>query len=104
VTDPLDIDLLAAQLADRLADRLANDAARRYLPVSEAATYCGISEDSVRSMLTSGRLTALRPVPGRIVIDRRQLDAVVQASTGRSRRRRGQYHRATGAGRSTRVM
>jgi hypothetical protein len=40
-------------------------------------------------MISSGKLTALRPVKGRIVIDRDELDSVVRASTAAPRKGRG---------------
>jgi hypothetical protein len=91
----LDLDALAAQITDRLAERLGAGASQRYLSVAHAAVYCDLSEDSIRSLLSSGKLTALRPVPGRIVIDKRELDALLTSSTRRPRRGRGQYDRST---------
>ena len=66
---------------DMLLER--GTAAPRFLAVKEAASYAGVSADSVRRMLASGELTALRPVPGRIVVDRHQLDAVILATADR---------------------
>ena len=93
--DDRDLDALADLLADRLAERLSAAASQRYFRVKEAAKYSGLSEDSVRWLLSSGKLTALRPVPGRVVVDRRELDALLLASTkgarhGRGRRRNGE--------------
>jgi excisionase family DNA binding protein len=83
------LDNVVEQLAEKLAVQLAEQPLRRYLTVRQAADYSSICEDSIRSMIAAGRLTALRPVPGRIVIDRLQLDAVIQASTNQPRRGRG---------------
>ena len=99
--DAIDVDALAEAVADRLASRLAERLAAAASPaahfrVKEAAEYSGLSEDSIRSLLTSGKLTALRPVPGRVVIDRRELDALLRASTKRPRRMRGMYDRGAG--------
>jgi excisionase family DNA binding protein len=85
----LDLDALAVRVADRVAERLAAGAAQRYLTVRAAAAYSSLSEDSIRSLLVSGKLTALRPVAGRVLIDRRELDALLLSSTGRPRRGRG---------------
>jgi excisionase family DNA binding protein len=90
----LDLEALAERIADRVAERLGG-VTPRYLSVAEVSTYTGLSTDSVRALLASGRLTALRPVPGRVVIDRRELDSYVQASRGRPRRGRGRYERGT---------
>jgi excisionase family DNA binding protein len=97
----LDLDtlasVLAGLLADRLADRLAALVAKRYLSVADAAIYASLSPDSIRSLLNTGKLSGLRPVGGRVLIDRRELDALLLASTRRPRRGRGLYDRA-GAG------
>jgi excisionase family DNA binding protein len=99
---PPDFDLediastLAVQIADRVAERIAAAASQRYLTVRHAAAYCDLSEDSIRSLLAGGKLTALRPVPGRAVIDRRELDALLASSTKRPRHGRGVYDRAGG--------
>jgi excisionase family DNA binding protein len=85
----LNLDRLADLLAERLASRLHAPPPARFLSVADAAAYAAISPDSVRSMLTSGRLTALRPVAGRVVVDRQELDAAIRASAGRPRTRRG---------------
>jgi hypothetical protein len=55
----------------------------------ERGTGSGLSQDSIRNMLSSSRLTALRPVKGRVVIDRVELDAAVRARTCRPHRGRG---------------
>jgi excisionase family DNA binding protein len=90
-----DLDALADAIADRLAERLAALATKRYLSVAEAAAYSSLSPDSVRSLLASNKLTGLHPVGGRVVIDKRELDAFLQASTKRPRRGRGVYERAS---------
>jgi hypothetical protein len=87
--DSLDLDRLAELLANRLTDRLGRSPAPRYLSVADASVYAGVSEDSIRSLLAGGKLTALRPVPGRVVIDRVELDALIRSSTSRPRRGRG---------------
>jgi excisionase family DNA binding protein len=94
---PLDLGALAEAVAGLVAERLADLAQRRYLSVAHAAMYCDLSEDSVRSLLSSGKLTAYRPVAGRVLIDRRELEALLQSSTKRPRRARGVYDR-TAAG------
>jgi excisionase family DNA binding protein len=86
---PLDLGALADALADRLAERLAGTPPKRFLSVREASHYAGVSEDSIRNLLAGGNLTALRPVPGRVVIDRQELDAYVRGATRRARSGRG---------------
>jgi excisionase family DNA binding protein len=91
--EPIDLDTLVDLLAKRLDARLGASARQRYLSVADAATYSGLSPDSVRSMLASGKLTGYRPVAGRVVIDRKELDALIQSSTRHPRRGRGHYER-----------
>ena len=92
IASRLDVDALAAALADRIG--AAVGAAQRFFSVRQAAEFTGLSTDSIRHMLTGGRLTPLRPVAGRVVIDKKELENVILASTGRPARRRGKYDRA----------
>jgi excisionase family DNA binding protein len=52
----------------------------RWLTIQAAADYCGLSAESIRRLLSARKLTAHRPVKGRILIDRGELDALIQAS------------------------
>ena len=61
----------------------------RFLTVDLAADYCSLSAESVRRMIRSGKLIPLRPVKGRIVLDRFALDAVVMGSIQTPRKGRG---------------
>jgi excisionase family DNA binding protein len=81
------LESLSAQVAE-LAARL-DAPAPRFLTVDSAARHCDVSADTIRRLLSSGKLTALRPVKGRIVIDRNELDDVVLSSNSRPRRGRG---------------
>ena len=68
---------------DRKLDELLGRQAAgelRFLPIPAAAAYAGISNESIRRMLASRRLTTFRPVRGRIVVDRHELEAVVLES------------------------
>lgn len=62
---------------------------KRFFTVKNAAAYSDLSEESIRRLLDSGQLTKLRPVKGRIVIDRKELDAYFLASTSTPRKGRG---------------
>lgn len=42
----------------------------RFITVSRAAEYADLSQESIRRLLASGRLTALRPVRGRVLVGR----------------------------------
>jgi excisionase family DNA binding protein len=76
-----------------LLERTATFGDRRFLKVSEAANYSGLSEESLRRLLAAGKLTSHRPVAGRVLVDRRQLDALILASHQLPQKRRGVYHR-----------
>jgi excisionase family DNA binding protein len=82
---------------DRVLERLEQLRERpeaspeRYLTVDGAADYAAVSAESIRRLLAAGRLTALRPVGGRVVIDRREIDSYMQ-STADTRPARGQRH------------
>jgi excisionase family DNA binding protein len=61
----------------------------RYFGIDGAASYCGLSAESIRRLLAAGRLTALRPIRGRVLIDKRQLDELVLRSDHKPRTGRG---------------
>ena len=62
---------------------------RRFFGIGGAATYASLSKESIRRLLAAGKLTALRPVRGRVVIDRRELDAFILGAANQPRRGRG---------------
>jgi excisionase family DNA binding protein len=80
---------------DLLVERSHAAPQARYLSIKSAAGYTELSEDSIRRMLERGDLTALRPVRGKILIDRQELDAVILGSTTRPRMGRGIHRRAS---------
>jgi hypothetical protein len=53
----------------------------RFLGVRGAAIYASLSEDSIRSLLARGKLTKLRPLRGKILIDRQELESLILSST-----------------------
>jgi len=61
----------------------------RFLSVERAGQYSCLSPSSIRRLLSSGRLTALRPCRGRVLVDRHQLDVVVSGSSNAPRSGRG---------------
>ncbi|HUT10739.1 MAG TPA: excisionase family DNA-binding protein [Thermoguttaceae bacterium] len=77
-----------ADAVELLTRRLA-DVGPRFLSVQGAATRASLSTDSIRRLVESGRLTALRPVRGKVLIDARELDALILSSTDRVRNGRG---------------
>jgi excisionase family DNA binding protein len=101
VPPDFDLDNLADALADRLAERFAALAQRRYMSVADAAAYTSLSTDAIRCLLARTKLTAYRPIAGRVLIDRLELDALMASSTRRPRRGRGVYTRSTPAAESS---
>lgn len=70
-------------------NRAADRAARRFLPIPQAARYAGISAVSIRRLIKRGSLKAHRPVRGKIVIDRHELDNFVASAVADPRKGRG---------------
>ena len=66
-----------------------NTTPKRWLTVANAAVYADLSQDTIRRLLDSGKLTPHRPVKGRILVDRQELDAHIQSSTATPRKGRG---------------
>ncbi len=62
---------------------------RRFLSVAEAAAYSSLSDDSIRRLIERGDLTALRPMAGKILIDRDELDRLILGSTRQPTHSRG---------------
>ncbi len=69
----------------------------RFLTVSGGAAYCSLSETSIRREIAAGRLKAYRPRKGRILLDRRELDALVMGADQRPRSGRG-FHQTQNHG------
>ena len=61
----------------------------RWLTIKGAAAHSSLSEESIRRMLSSGKLAAHRPVKGRILIDKNELDNVISTATKQPRKGRG---------------
>ena len=64
---------------------------KRFLSVKNAALYCDLSEESLRRLCKQGKLTELRPVGGRIIIDRMELDAFILSCSETPRKGRGRH-------------
>jgi len=86
-------DTSLAEIADRLDALLQriDQPPQRFLTVGQAATYSGLSAESIRRLLAAGKLSPLRPVAGRVLIDRQQLDSLILSS--------GNYRPRIGRGR-----
>jgi len=86
-------DVAIADLAVKLDAILSRDELwPRFLSVDLAATYCSMSPVSIRRLIAGGKLNPLRPVKGRIVLDRLALEAFVLSSNQRPRKGRGIKH------------
>jgi len=78
---PDSTDLLASilQRLDDLAKATAVPP-QRFLSVRSAASYADLSDDSIRRLIERGDLVAYRPVRGKLLIDRQQLDNLILGS------------------------
>jgi excisionase family DNA binding protein len=61
----------------------------RWLTIRAASEYTMLSQPSIRRLISAGKLTARRPVRGRILLDRLELDSVIAGATARPRTGRG---------------
>lgn len=55
-----------------------------WMSPADAAIYSGLSIDSIRRLIYAGKVSGRRPVAGRLVINRRELDDYVRSSDGPS--------------------
>lgn len=81
-----------AAISDKLDQLLARcePVERRYLPVAAAAAYAGCIEKTIRRALNANELQPLRPCRGRVVVDKRAIDAWLARTAGkRFRKGRG---------------
>ena len=62
---------------------------QRFMGVNDAAAYSGLSEKSIRRLVASGKITGLRPVRGRVLIDRLELDSLILSADSKPRVGRG---------------
>ena len=62
------LDVIAAKL-DALLEAVSVPP-QRFLGVDQAAAFAGLSGDSIRRLIARGELTALRPLRGKVLIDR----------------------------------
>lgn len=81
------LDMMLRQLRELAAELKKPE--RRFLSIATAAAYADVSKESVRRLVNSGKLKAFRPVRGKVLIDRRELEAYVLGSTTRPRIGRG---------------
>ena len=73
----------------------SSNSAPRWLTVDGAAKHSSLSVESIRRLLAAGKLTAHRPVRGRILIDPFELDSIISTATKKPRKGRGLSRSAT---------
>lgn len=61
---------------------IAKDLGQRWLNFSEAERYSGLSESTLRRLIESKRLRVFRPTERKVLIDRGELDSLIEASVG----------------------
>ena len=80
---------LHAKLDAVLARLDAPPQPRRWFSIASSATYADLSQDSIRRLVSSGKLNAKRPVRGKLLIDKHELDALILNSTTTPKSGRG---------------
>jgi excisionase family DNA binding protein len=65
---------------------------KKYVSIADVAEYTGLSEGTIRNLLATRELTAFRPVPGRVVLDLREVERFVRRSAERRSTRGRQPH------------
>lgn len=86
-TSEITLQDLAARL-DALSKQIAAPQSR-WLSVVSSARYADISAESIRRLISAGKLTAHRVIRGKILIDRVELDSLILAATAKPRAGRG---------------
>jgi len=72
--------------------RLPGKAENGFLSLKNAAAYSDLSEKTLRRFISMNRLQAYRPARGKILIKRKELDALIESSTKKLRKGRGIRH------------
>ena len=67
-----------------------------WLTVREAAEHSRLSQESIRRLLSGGQLTGYRPIRGRVLIARDELDNLIATATKSPRKGRGMHRRQAG--------
>ena len=96
--NPVDLAAELEALHEKLDRLLAAGSAPspRSLSIAHAAIYADLSEESIRRLIDRGDLTALRPVKGKILVDRLELERLVLGSVDRPHNGRGAHLHARG--------
>jgi hypothetical protein len=64
---------------------------RAFFTIEHASAFADLSVGSIRRMLAAGQLQAHRPVKGRTLIHRAELESVILSATSRPRNGRGRF-------------
>lgn len=60
-----------------------------FLSLKKASSYADLSEKTLRRFITAVRLQSYRPARGKILVKRKELDALIEKSTKQIRKGRG---------------
>ena len=63
-----------------------------FLSLKNASSYADLSEKTLRRFISAGRLQSYRPARGKILVKRKELDALIETSTKQIRKGRGIRH------------
>lgn len=76
-----------SQRIDQLERR--SSLAPRWLSLTDAAEYTSLSIESLRRLMAAGKIQPRRPVRGKVILDRLELDAFIASSTAKPKHSRG---------------
>lgn len=65
---------------------------RSFMSLKTAAFYSDLSQKTLRRFIADGSLTAYRPAKGKVLLKRKELDALINKSTKQVRSGRGIKH------------
>lgn len=74
---------------EKLLVQMIANLGRGYLSLKNASFYCDLSEKTLNRFIKRGELTAYRPARGKILIKKKELDALIEKSTKPVRKGRG---------------
>lgn len=65
---------------------------RGFLSLKNGALYSDLSEKTLRRFISAGRLKAYRPARGKVLVKKKELEALIEQSTKPLRKGRGIRH------------
>ena len=80
------------QSVDTALSRILSKPERGYLSLKNGALFCDLSEKTLRRFISAGRLKSYRPARGKVLVKKKELEALIEQSdkpirTGRGIRR-----------------